>query len=201
VPTDKGYRVFVDHLAELRPLSAAQRSAISSFLTDPGDLDELLMRTVRALTQLTGQVAIVQYPSFARANVTHVEFVHLGGARVVVIVVTDTGRVSQRVAFLAEELTEDAAPQVKTAIARLVTGKPVAEARPRSSSSRRGPDGTRIDAACAPSPASSARSWRTSARTGSSWPEARRSLGARATSAAASTRCWRPSRSRSPCCV
>ena len=71
--------------------TCAQRSAISSFLTDPGDLDELLMRTVRALTQLTGQVAIVQYPSFARANVTHVEFVHLGGARVVVIVVTDTG--------------------------------------------------------------------------------------------------------------
>ncbi|MBF4560825.1 heat-inducible transcriptional repressor HrcA [Microbacterium sp. VKM Ac-2870] len=128
VPTDKGYRVFVDHLAELRPLSGAQRSAISSFLSDPGDLDELLMRTVRALTQLTGQVAIVQYPSFARANVTHVEFVHLGGARVVVIVVTDTGRVSQRVAFLGEELTPEAALRVKTAIARLVTGKPVAEA-------------------------------------------------------------------------
>lgn len=148
VPTDKGYRVFVDHLAELRPLSAAQRSAISSFLTDPGDLDELLMRTVRALTQLTGQVAIVQYPSFARANVTHVEFVHLGGARVVVIVVTDTGRVSQRVAFLAEELTEEAAQQVKAAISRLVTGKPVAEAAAAIVElSASAPDGTRIDAA------------------------------------------------------
>lgn len=128
VPTDKGYRVFVDHLAELRPLSGAQRSAISTFLADPVDLDDLLMRTVRALTQLTGQVAIVQYPSFARASVSHVEFVHLGGARVVVIVVTDTGRVSQRVAFLQTELTDDEVAQVKTAIAALVTGKPVAEA-------------------------------------------------------------------------
>ncbi len=143
VPTDKGYRVFVDHLAELRPLSGAQRSAISSFLTDPGDLDELLMRTVRALTQLTGQVAIVQYPSFARANVTHVEFVHLGGARVVVIVVTDTGRVSQRVAFLGEDLTPEAALQVKTAIAHLVTGKPVAEAA--AAIAELATNGTRID--------------------------------------------------------
>lgn len=128
VPTDKGYRVFVDHLAELRPLSSAQRAAISTFLADPADLDDLLMRTVRALTQLTGQVAIVQYPSFARASVSHVEFVHLGGARVVVIVVTDTGRVSQRVAFLPYELTETDAAAVKQAIATLVTGKPVADA-------------------------------------------------------------------------
>ena len=100
VPTDKGYRVFVDHLSQLRPLSGAQRAAISTFLADPVDLDDMLTRTVRALTQLTGQVAIVQYPSFARASVSHVEFVHLGGARVVVIVVTDTGRTSQRVAFI-----------------------------------------------------------------------------------------------------
>ncbi|PZU48408.1 MAG: heat-inducible transcriptional repressor HrcA [Microbacterium sp.] len=128
VPTDKGYRVFVDHLAELRPLSGAQRSAISTFLADPVDLDDLLTRTVRALTRLTGQVAVVQYPSFARASVSHVEFVHLGGARIVVIVVTDTGRVSQRLAFLREELDEDAAAQVKRELADLVTGKPVAEA-------------------------------------------------------------------------
>jgi len=125
VPTDKGYRVFVDHLAELRPLTGAQRSAIASFLDGPVDLDDLLVRTVRSLTQLTGQVAIVQYPSFARANVFHVEFVHLGASRVVVIVVTDTGRVSQRLAFLREELDEADVSHVKSDIAALVTGKSV----------------------------------------------------------------------------
>jgi heat-inducible transcriptional repressor len=125
VPTDKGYRVFVDHLAELRPLTAAQRAAISSFLDGPVDLDDLLVRTVRSLTQLTGQVAIVQYPSFARANISHVEFVHLGASRIVVIVVTDTGRVSQRLAFLREDLDEAGAQRVKLAIGDLVTGKSV----------------------------------------------------------------------------
>lgn len=125
VPTDKGYRVFVDHLAEIRPLSPAQRAAIASFLADPADLDDLLVRTVRSLTRLTGQVAIVQYPSFARASVSHVEIVHLGGTRVVVIVVTDTGRVSQRVAFVREELGETDTVLIRTAIADLVVGKPV----------------------------------------------------------------------------
>lgn len=128
IPTDKGYRVFVDHLAELRPLTGAQRSAISSFLEAPVDLDDLLVRTVRSLTQLTGQVAIVQYPSFARASVSHVEFVHLGGTRVVIIVVTDTGRVSQRVAFLPFEPDEGETLAVKAQVAALVTGKSVRDA-------------------------------------------------------------------------
>ena len=127
VPTDKGYRLFVDHLAELRPLSPAQRSAITSFLEGPSDLDDLLARTVRSLTQLTGQVAIVQYPSFAQADVSHVELVHLGGSRVVIIIVTDTGRVSQRVAFLASEPDEAEVQQLKVAMASLLTGRSVRE--------------------------------------------------------------------------
>ncbi|GAA2993885.1 heat-inducible transcriptional repressor [Microbacterium terrae] len=125
VPTDKGYRVFVDHLAELRPLSAAQRTAISSFLEGPGDLDDVMARTVRALTRLTGQVAIVQYPSFARATVTHVELVQLGGGRMLVVVVTDTGRVSQRLAFVRDEFDDADLATMRASIATLVVAQPV----------------------------------------------------------------------------
>lgn len=125
VPTDKGYRVFVDHLAEVRPLSAAQRTAITSFLEGPGDLDDVLARTVRALTQLTGQVAIVQYPSFARANVTHVELVQLGGGRMLVIVVTDTGRVSQRMAFVRDDFDESDLARIRAELGTLLVGRSV----------------------------------------------------------------------------
>lgn len=127
VPTDKGYRVFVDHLAELRPLSSAQRSAISAFLEGSGDLDDVLARTVRALTRLTGQVAIVQYPSFARANVTHVELVQLGGGRMLVIVVTDTGRVSQRLTFVRDEFDESDLARIRAELGTLLVGRPVRE--------------------------------------------------------------------------
>ncbi|MBB2974519.1 heat-inducible transcriptional repressor [Microbacterium endophyticum] len=127
IPTDKGYRVFVDHLAELRPLSSAQRSAISSFLEGPNDLDDVLARTVRALTQVTGQVALVQYPSFARANVTHVELVALGLGKMLVILVTDTGRVSQRIAFVPEELDDTDVAQLRAQASVVVTGFSVRE--------------------------------------------------------------------------
>ncbi|GAA3209435.1 heat-inducible transcriptional repressor HrcA [Microbacterium terregens] len=131
IPTDKGYRVFVDHLAEVRPLSPAQRSAISAFLDGPGDLDDVLVRTVRALTQLTGQVAIVQYPSFARATISHVELVQLGGGRMLVILVTDTGRVSQRLAFVRDEFDDDDLARVRTDVATLLVGRPVREGAQR----------------------------------------------------------------------
>ncbi|MCS0499251.1 heat-inducible transcriptional repressor HrcA [Protaetiibacter mangrovi] len=97
VPTDKGYRVFVDQLSELRPLSPAQRSAIETFLGESADLDEVLGRTVRLLSQLTNQVALAQYPSFGTARVRHVELVGLGPHRVMAVLITDTGRVDQRI--------------------------------------------------------------------------------------------------------
>lgn len=131
VPTDKGYRVFVDHLAEIRPLSPAQRAAIASFLQGPGDLDDALARTVRALTQLTGQVAIVQYPSFAKATITHVELVALEPTRVLVIVVTDTGRVSQRLALLTVALDETDLARVRAEVSTLLVGRSVRQGAKR----------------------------------------------------------------------
>ena len=98
VPTDKGYRVFVDQLTELRPLSPAQRSAIESFLGETSEIDEVLGRTVRLLSQLTNQVALAQYPSFGTARVRHVELVALAPARVMTVLITDTGRVDQATA-------------------------------------------------------------------------------------------------------
>jgi len=97
VPTDKGYRVFVDQLADVRPLTPAQRQAIETFLGQSADLDDVLARTVRLLSQLTNQVALVQYPTMSHARVRHVELVPLDATRVLSVLITDTGRVEQRV--------------------------------------------------------------------------------------------------------
>ena len=63
IPTDKGYRLFVDRLSAVKPFSTAERRAIETFLAGAYDLDDVVTRTVRLLAQLTRQVAVVQYPS------------------------------------------------------------------------------------------------------------------------------------------
>lgn len=131
VPTDKGYRVFVDHLAKIRPLSGAQRSAIESFLTGPTDLDDLMARAVRVLTRLTGQVALAQYPSFAAAHLTHVELVALAPDRLLVVLVTDAGGVSQRIAPLTIDLDESDLAVLRAQLSSALTGRSVREASER----------------------------------------------------------------------
>src|SRR5437764_4250587 len=107
VPTDKGYRLFVDRLSTIKPLSSAERRAIETFLANAYDLDDVVTRTVRLLAQLTRQVAVVQYPSLTRSSVRHLELVRLAPARLLLVLITDTGRVEQRVAELPDLIDED----------------------------------------------------------------------------------------------
>ena len=81
IPTDKGYRLFVDKLAGVKPMTAPERRAIQNFLDGAVDLDDVVARTVRLLAQLTRQVAVVQYPSLTRSTVRHVELLSLAPAR------------------------------------------------------------------------------------------------------------------------
>src|ERR1019366_2612378 len=62
IPTNTGYRVFVDKLAQIKPLSSAERRAIETFLSHSYDRDDLFYRTAKLLAQLTKQVAVIQYP-------------------------------------------------------------------------------------------------------------------------------------------
>jgi heat-inducible transcriptional repressor len=134
VPTDKGYRVFVDHLADLRPLTAAQRHAIEAFLGASVDLDDVLARTVRLLSQLTHQVALVQYPSLSRSRVRHVELVPLSENRVMSVFITDSGRVEQRLLEVPAPLDEEILADVRARLNTALDGQELAEAAQRLAS-------------------------------------------------------------------
>jgi heat-inducible transcriptional repressor len=95
IPTDKGYRLFVDRLATVKPLTPAEKRAISTFLGGAADLDDVVSRTVRLLAQITQQVAIVQYPIVSTAVIRHVDVVRLHHDRALVLLVTSTGRITQ----------------------------------------------------------------------------------------------------------
>jgi heat-inducible transcriptional repressor len=128
VPTDKGYRRFVDRLSEIKPLSSAERRAIQSFLGGALDLDDVLRRSVRLLAQLTRQVAVVQYPTLTRSSVRHVELVSLTPARLMLVLITDSGRVDQRVVDLGEVLADDAVSGIRAMLNNAMVGRRLADA-------------------------------------------------------------------------
>lgn len=126
IPTDKGYRLFVDHLVQLRPLSNSERRAIESFLSGPVDLDDAVERTVRLLSQLTRQLAVVQYPTLGRSSLRHVELVQLSQHRLLVVSIFETGAVDQRLLECPETVDPDALLDVRDRINRVVAGSDVA---------------------------------------------------------------------------
>ena len=128
VPTDKGYRVFVDRLSGVKPLSPAERRAIERLLGEAADLDDVLDRTVRLLAQLTQQVAVVQYPSLSRSAVRHVELVALAPRRLLLVLITDTGRVEQRMVDVAAEAAPDLVTELRGRLNAAAAGRRPEEA-------------------------------------------------------------------------
>lgn len=105
IPTDAGYRLYVDKLSQIKPLSRAERNAIEAFLVRAVDLDDVISRTVRLLSSLTGQAAVVQYPSLNTATVRHIELVPRAADRLTLVVILSTGQVEQRVIVLGRGLS------------------------------------------------------------------------------------------------
>ncbi|MGA8247239.1 MAG: heat-inducible transcriptional repressor HrcA [Nocardioides sp.] len=128
VPTDKGYRLFVDRLTTIKPMSAAEKRAIATILDGAVDVDDVVRRSVRLLAQLTHQVAIVQYPTLSRSTVRHVDLVPLSDTRLLAVLILSTGRVEQRLVELATPLDEEALASLRGRVLATVSGKVIAEA-------------------------------------------------------------------------
>ncbi len=130
VPTDRGYRLFVDRLSRVKPLSPAERRAIERFLAGALDLDDVVHRTVRLLAQLTRQVAVVQYPTLSRSSVRHLELVPISTTRVMLVMIADTGRVEQRLVELPAPVQVDAVTDMRRLVNERLVGKQLSEAPP-----------------------------------------------------------------------
>jgi heat-inducible transcriptional repressor len=128
IPTDKGYRLFVDRLSSVKPLSAAERRAIETFLAGAYSLDDVVMRTVRLLVQLTRQVAVVQYPSLTRSSIRHIELVPLSPQKLLLVLITDTGRVEQCTVDLPEPWDEASVSHVRAVLNSRLVGHKLSDA-------------------------------------------------------------------------
>jgi heat-inducible transcriptional repressor len=127
VPTDSGYRLFVDRLNEIKQLSVAERTAMETLLESSADLDEILSRSVRMLSQLTNQVAMVQYPTLGKARVRSVELVPIADTRLMVMLVSDNGRIQQHVVEVGFMIATDSLSMLRGKLNELLAGASLSE--------------------------------------------------------------------------
>ncbi|MDD2818054.1 MAG: heat-inducible transcriptional repressor HrcA [Candidatus Nanopelagicales bacterium] len=123
IPTDLGYRLFVDRISDVKPMSVGERRAIEQFLTGAVDLDDVMVRTVRLLAQVTRQVALVQYPSLTRSAVRHVELIPTSATRLLLILIADSGRIEQRQIDVAIPITEQNLSDIRARLLNDVMGQ------------------------------------------------------------------------------
>jgi heat-inducible transcriptional repressor len=123
VPTDKGYRLFVDRLGEVKPLSGSEKSAIESLLIGSNDLDEILSNTVRVLSKLTNQMAMVQYPTLGKSTVRNLEVLSVSDTKVLLLLVTDSGRIEQHTIELGQKYDQALIDEIRAKLNAVLSGK------------------------------------------------------------------------------
>lgn len=128
VPTEKGYRAFVDAINRVKPLSLSERRAIVDFLETGVDLEDVLRRSAQLLAQLTRQAAVVQLPTLAVSKVKHCEVVALTPTRLLLVLITDKGRVDQRNVELGAPIGEDEVHQLRDLLNTALANTAMADA-------------------------------------------------------------------------
>ena len=112
VPTDKGYRFYVDNLLGVLSLSDEDLRLINSELglneiETAEKSDHLMERTSHLLSALSQNIGIVVSPSLAQDRLQHIEFVGLADKRVLVVMVSAPNIVHNKIIRLNEALTQD----------------------------------------------------------------------------------------------
>ncbi|HUY64917.1 MAG TPA: heat-inducible transcriptional repressor HrcA [Acidimicrobiales bacterium] len=107
IPTDKGYRFFVDHLGGPGTLRPDQRQQVRHFFRHVhGEVEELLDRTSGFLADLTDYAAVVVGPSHDQATIRSVQLVDLGSQVALLVVVLSDGAVEKRSFDLGQAVDE-----------------------------------------------------------------------------------------------
>ncbi|MHB1536255.1 MAG: heat-inducible transcriptional repressor HrcA [Acidimicrobiales bacterium] len=107
IPTDKGYRFFVDSLVGPGHLAPAQTQQVRSFFAQAhGELERMLADTSRLLSTLTDYAAVVIPPSAEVARIRSVHIVGLGGRVALVVVVLSSGVVEKRAMELGGDVRD-----------------------------------------------------------------------------------------------
>lgn len=128
VPTDKGYRFFVDQLdAPSARLAAVEARRVRDFFAEAhGELEQMLQRTSRLLTDLTDYTSLVVVPDHDVATIRSCQLVGLTSRVALLVVVLSDGAVEKRTIEFGEDVDDARVAAASTRLASTLTGQPVA---------------------------------------------------------------------------
>ncbi len=128
IPTDKGYRFYVDSLMDPPSLHSVEKNLINSGLELlHGDTDEMLKITASILSSITSQLALVTYPKFEQAVLEKIQIVQLSSRRILVVVTVESGLVKTITLEISVEINRDSLEAVERFLNERLSGLKFAE--------------------------------------------------------------------------
>jgi len=129
VPTDLGYRWFVDAVAGPTKLAEGQQRELDEALAEPADLEVKLGRASEILTRFTRYASAVMMPRLQMSRLRHLDLALLGPRMVVAVLIGDGGMVEKRMIELDADVSEREVEHVAHEVNRTLGGSELDEAR------------------------------------------------------------------------
>jgi heat-inducible transcriptional repressor len=128
IPTEKGYRFFVDQLTPKGSLQPAQRQAVQSFFnTTHGALEQMLHDTSRLLSNLTDYAAVVVGPPHEAATIRSIQLVGLAPRLALLVAVLSNGVVEKRSLDFETDTGDESLAAASAHLSRFAVGRPLSE--------------------------------------------------------------------------
>ena len=129
IPTDAGYRYFVDSNAPSFKLPASDARKVQRFFGEPRyELEDALRQTATLLSGITDHAAVVFAPALERSVVRHLELVPLAGGRAMVVLVTNTGRVENNIVGVPDSVDEVQLDRASEMLNKMIVDVPLEKA-------------------------------------------------------------------------
>ena len=130
VPTDKGYRYYVDSLMDIEILKPKEKDLIDQSLTvGLEETDELVKVTSRLLSSITKQIACVTYPNLESGVLEKIQIISLTSTRILVVISIKSGLVKTITMELESEIKETQIDSVKSLLNERLAGLKLSEIR------------------------------------------------------------------------
>ena len=129
VPTDAGYRAFVDDLLSREYGEDATGGMFDDVRDAATKMDDLMEQTSAALSRLTDCLSVVVAPSLLASSVKQISLVSMSSRRMLMVVVTDDGQVFNRSVEFAEDVSADELADVQNALNTALSGRSISEVR------------------------------------------------------------------------